>query len=273
MENSFKLPLNISVKELEEAAASPFFHTGMNILLGKYPGVSGFPKFGRTDDLQFEELPEDIWDGHGEYTGFPDGEPEEFEAFSTAPTDKGVLIIRYLASPESEDWQTAEIPVNGTKPMPSGVFGHRLHTARFDNGSQRSFNAGTITIRHRGIKENVFCNIRPARSQSTCAAITVPKNNTGFITRLFVGCIGNEDAQLSGGLWVREPNGKGGFYSPRMIRQFSVTPKVQFLEVPEVMPIELPETTDITIRIDGMSHPLGGLVTGGFDIVFVKNIV
>lgn len=261
-----KLPLEVSIKELEENGALPLFDAGLNIAAGKHPGYSVVQKFGKNAVVNTTTLPEDVWDGSGLYTGFPIGAPEEFEAYSTSPNDNGKLVIQYLADETSEAYEIVEIQMDGTNMVASGITGIRMHTARYNSGDPIGFNKGVITVRHKQTTANVFCRMPIGRSQTACAAITVPAGHTGYVKRIFASLFHSGNVILSGGLWIRD---KGE--SPRIRRPISFSAAGGFEEnIFGAIPVLA--GGDVAMRVVEFTQPATGMqITAGFDIIFIKN--
>lgn len=266
MKKSFGLPLSVSIEELEENTALPFFDVGLNIVSGRHPDIELVNKFGRNTDIDAALLPVYVWDGGGVYSGFPVGDVDEFEVVSTSNADRGELVIQYLENPQSEAYTVKAIKVNGTIPVATGVSGHRLHTARYNNETENGFNAGVITVRHKNHPGHVFCRVPAGRSQSAVAAITVPAGHTGYIRRIFVYALWNQSAQIDGGLWIRDAG-----QSPRLRRPFSLSINNKFEETPEGGIVVL-AGGDVMVRILNAAAQTAGLqILAGFDIIFVRN--
>ena len=58
-----------------------------DISRGLVPGISELSKFGRNSEIDTATDPEDIWNGGGLYTGFPDGAAETIDVFSSSILD------------------------------------------------------------------------------------------------------------------------------------------------------------------------------------------
>jgi len=253
--------------QVGQATPLEIFDTGLNIASGRHSGYSIVNKFGRRVRVDLTSFPQDVWDGGGTYPGLPvPGEPLEFEVFSSSNDDRGELVIQYLENETSEAYKVQAVQVNGTTPVSTGAFGIRLHTARYSTDFATTFNKGNITIRHKGAPHNVFCVMPVGRSQTACAAITIPAGHTGYVVRVFGRVYGDSLAQLDCGLWIRD---KGE--SPRIRRPFSCAVNIPFEERP-FGGIPVLQGGDVMIRVVEASQAALGLnVVAGFDIVFIKN--
>lgn len=257
-------PLNLPVQLDADAAVSRSFSEEFTIARGGVSGMSIVNKFGRNTDVDTASVPEDVWNGGSTYAGFPTGAPEEFQVFSASASDTGILTITYLASSTATAYSTGTIQLNGTTPVNSGITGYRMHSARYASGSATGFNLGAITVRHRTTTANVFCAIPIGRSQTNCAAYTVPAGSTAYIRRLFCRVIGSTTGQVDGALWIRELNG-----SPRLRRPFTAGSTAPLEESP-YGGLAVSEGSDIMVRISSASANNLDVVAG-YDLVLVTN--
>lgn len=256
--------LNTEFQESVQAITARAITEERLIAEGYYNGRSIVAKFGRNGDVDTATVPEDVCGNGGTYTGFPTGAAEEFQVVSTNAGDTGVLTFTYLASFTATEWQTANVTLNGTTPVNTGITGVRCHTMRYDSGSDTAFNLGDITLRHAVTTANVFATIPIGKSQSNNAAYTVPFGSRGFIKRLFVRENSNQDGFVEGALWLREFGA-----SPRLRRPFACAAQSPFEEM-IYGGIELHALTDIHVRV--LSASVNNMaVVAGYDIIVVPN--
>lgn len=229
------------------------------------PTVQVINKFGRNIDVDTGTVPEDVWNGGGVYTGFPTGAPEEFEVFSSSASDTGVLTFTYLESSSSFAYKQASVTLNGTTPVPTGITGFRMHTARYASGNPTTFNIGTITLRHRTTTANIFCQMPIGRSQTNVSAYTVPSGHTASLKRLFCRVVGATAGYVEGALWVRTNGG-----SPRLRRPFTSAQQDHFEEFIEGG-LSIEANSDIIVRITAASANNLDVI-GGYDLIISENI-
>jgi len=256
-------PLNSAIGQDADSLTVRNINDELAISAGLFSGYSIVNKFERISDID-TRAGEDIWNGGGVYAGFPTGDPEEFQAFSSDAGDTGVLTITYLASNTSTEYQTATITLNGTTPVNSGITGYRMHSAQYSSGTATTFNLGTITVRHRTTTANVFCSMPIGRSQTNIAAYTVPAGSSARLVRLFCLILGSTAAQANGALWIRTLNG-----SPRLRRPFSASTSREFEERP-YGGLSIPAGSDIMVRISDVSANNSDVIAG-YDLVLIKN--
>lgn len=256
--------VNTQVYQDSDASIVRSIPAEYEISAGRFTGYSVVNKFGRNTDIDTASVPEDIWNGGGLYTGFPQGSPEEFEVVSSSASDTGVLTFTYLASNTSESYQTANVTLTGTTPVNTGITGYRLHTARYNSGNSTTFNVGNITVRHRITTANVFCLMPIGTSQTYVSGYTVPYGSTGLITRLFCRILSNVAASVEGALFVRT-NGNG----PRLRRPF-VASNVDGFEESVFGGLRIEANSDIMVRITSANSNNLDII-GGYDILIIKN--
>jgi hypothetical protein len=262
--SSLTSSLNSIIQSDADAQTVRIIDPEIAISKGLFQGYSLVNKFGRNSDIDTGTTPEDIWNGGGIYAGFPTGSPEEFQVFSSSASDTGVLTFTYLPTIDSTEWLQANVTLNGTTPVNTGITGYRMHTAMYSSGTPTGFNVGTITVRHITTTANIFCVMAIGRSQTNVAAYTVPAGYTAYIHRVFCRVLGSTTGICDGALWIR---GNGG--SPRLRRPFSAANADAFEEEP-YGGLVVSEKSDIIIRITSVS--VNNLdVIAGYDIILVKN--
>ena len=235
-----------------------------SIAEGKLLGYNMVQRFGNNADVDTATVPEDVWEGGGVFTGFPTGAPEELEVFSSSASDTGVLNILYLASNTSTAYTSANVTLNGTTPVNTGITAYRVHFATFVSGASTTFNVGTITVRHRTTTANVFVLMQPGTSQSFSSGYTVPAGSTGYIKRIFA-TMGNTTSAFGRiGLWTRGLNS-----SPRIRRPFYLTSSQDWIETP-LAGVQITAGTDVILRVTDVSAN-NQAISAGYDILIVKN--
>jgi len=221
-------------------------------------------KFGVNPDVDSAGFPEDVWNGGGTFTGFSNV-TEEFQVFSDSVSDTGVLTITYLPTSTSTAYVTANITLNGTTAVNTGVTGYRMHTARYSSGTQTTFNVGQITVRHRTTTANVFCKMPVGSSQTYVCGYTIPYGYTGIINRIH-GTISDSGTPqyASAAIWVRTQGG-----SPRLRRPFTLSTAYDYTD--EIFGgIILSEMSDVIARITAVSAN-NLRITVSLDILLIKS--
>lgn len=264
--NGFNLlssPLNLSIGQDADAIITRSISEEYLISESKLTGVSVVNKFGRNADNDTGSVPEDVWNGGGIYAGFPTGAAEEFEAFSSNPSDTGVLTFQYLPSFTATSWLAGSVTLNGTTAVSTGISGVRIHSTTYNSNSPTGFNVGEITIRHKTTIANVFCRMPIGRSQTYVAAYTVPYGHIGIIRRMACYVLGSSTATVEGALWVRDVGS-----SPRLRRPFIASISAPF-EEKSYAGLRFNALTDIIGRIISTSANNTDVVFA-FDLIIIK---
>lgn len=238
----------------------------LQVARGLFEGWSIELKSGRNPDVDTATVPEDVWNGGGVYTGFPTGAPEELQVVSSSASDTGVLTFTYLASNTATAWQTASVQLNGTTPVNTGIVAYRVHTARYAPSVNPSttFNAGTITVRHRTTTANVFLAIPIRTSQSYMTGYTVPAGSTGFVKRIKWAILGSSTGYCDVVFWIRTLNG-----APRLRRNNTAVFGSQSDEI-TTGGLPLLAGTDIIPRVT-VASTNNLVVVCAYDILIVPN--
>jgi len=138
-------------------------------LENKSTDVSWHYKFGATNILSASDTNEAVWNGGGDYTGFP-SESETLSVFSddAGDTNKSVTIIGLDADFK---YLKETVVLNGTTPVTTtGVFS-RAPRAYISSGL---LNLGDVTIRHSSTIANVMAKMPATFGQTQICAFTVP---------------------------------------------------------------------------------------------------
>lgn len=138
----------ISVQRPLQVASSDI---GIAVSRGLIDGSSWVLKSGRNPDVDTANVPEDIWNLGGVYTGFPTSEPETVQVFSSNAGDTGVLTITYLPTATSTAYVQGTVTLNGTTPVDCSFSAYRVHTAFYTNGASGNLGENNCTL------ENNYC--------------------------------------------------------------------------------------------------------------------
>lgn len=234
------------------------------IVSGHLVGYSVVNKFGTNGDIDSGSVPEDVWDGGGIYTGFPDSAAETVTVTSDAGSDAaagtGARSIRITGLDSSYAALSETIALGATS---TGVF-RRVHTATVFAAGSGEVNAGTITVKHSTTTADVFLTITPGRNQSNVAAYTVPAGYTAYLRYLHAAVRGGATASLDGYIWTRS---FGGVWRSR--RPFTMGSNYRLADF-IYGGLIFTEKSDITIRISSSSAN-NVAVNSGFDLILVQN--
>lgn len=259
---------NASIQADADAVVVRAVDAEIDIAQGLYVGYSITNKFGYNADIDSGSVPEDIWEGGGVYTGFPDSTAETVDILSSSAADTaagtGARTVRIIGLDSNYDVLQETITLNGTTPATSvGVY-RRVHTASVTTAGSGGVNVGTITIRHTTTTANVFQQMQIGRNQTNSSGFTVPAGYTGYLRAIHSACDNAGAASLIGQLWARS------FNQPfRSRRPFFITNQFRLFDV-VFGGLVFTEKSDIIVRI--VSSTASNLaVNGGYDLLLVKN--
>ncbi len=154
---------------------------------GKIQGYEPFFKFGRNPDIDTGTTPEDVWNGGGEYTGFPT-ETETMEIFSSSNQDTAggngarTVIISNLLDVDCNEMPPVTVTLDGQNPVSIGTFSyHRCSRMSVETAGSANHNVGNLTLRHTTTTSNVFAVMPAELNQTQIFAYTVPMGKTLYI--------------------------------------------------------------------------------------------
>jgi len=161
------------------------------VIEGDVPGHAIFEKYGRNSDIDTGSAPEDIWNGEGEYTGFPTGSAETLEIRSddTSDTSGGTgartVTITGLLDGSYNEMPDVTVTLNGTSWVSLGAQTYlRCSRAVVVTAGSSGHNEGELTIRHTTTTANIFAVMPALQNQTAIAAYTVPLGKTLYIKRV-----------------------------------------------------------------------------------------
>lgn len=267
---SLSAPLNLSLGQDADAIAVRVKDTETDIAEGKRAGYILVNKFGRNSNVSTADVPEDIWEGGGVYTGFPLGSAELVTVSSTDANDtaagSGARTVRIYGLDANGALQEEAITLLGATLVDSVNTYTRVNRAIVltSGSSNQAFNAGTITIAHKVTTANIFAKIQAGTNQTAIACYTIPAGYTGYMRQIDVGVSRSNTATVTGVIWARN-NGA----SPRYIETFSASNTDSHHEI-VYGGISFTSLTDIAIRITACSAN-NVPITSHFDIILVKD--
>lgn len=266
--------LSTPIQQDADAATVRAITEEVAIAGGLFTGYSIVNKFGTNADIDTGTVPEDIWEGGGVYTGFPDSTLETVEVLSSSVNDAsagtGARTIRITGLDANYAVQQETITLNGTTPVASANTYRRVHTATVLTAGSGGVNAGTITVRHSTTEANVFLSLVAGRNQSNCSGYTVPAGYTAYMRHVTVAIRGTSGSPLSstvaveGQIWTRS---FGGVFRSR--RPFVSSTNFP-LEDDIYGGLVFTEKSDLILRITAVSANDTSVV-GGYDLILVKN--
>lgn len=261
--------LNATIREDADAIVVRSTDAEIDIASGRMQGFSIVNKFGTNSDVDSGSVPEDIWEGGGTYTGFPDSTLETVSVFSASANDAsagtGAGTIRITGLDTNYEVLQETVTLNGVTPVATVGQFRRVHTATVLTAGSGGVNAGIITVRHTTTTANVFLSILAGRNQSNCSAYTVPAGYTAYMRSLHAAVIFGTSTGLEGAIWTRS---FGGAFRSR--RPFLISTYYRLMDV-IYGGLVFTEKSDIVLRVTGTSDN-NVSVNGGYDLILVKNI-
>lgn len=146
-------------------------------------------KYGRNPDV---DGPEDIWNGGGEYTGFPTTAAEVMIVAANSANDTllgtGARTIRVWYLDEDYDGFDAngdhlftDIDLTGLTPVDTGILVTRIWRAKVISSGTLKSNDANITIRWKDTPTVVFAQIPAMSGQTSLSNFTIPAGYTGLL--------------------------------------------------------------------------------------------
>lgn len=264
--------LNSIIQQDADAATVRAITEEVAIAGGLFSGYSIVNKFGTNSDIDKATVPEDMWEGGGAYTGFPDSTLETISVFSSSANDAsgntGARTVRITGLDADYNVIQETVTLNGTTPVATVSTFRRAHTATVITAGNGGVNAGTLTFRHTTTTANVFLSMAIGRNQTNAAAYTIPAGYTGYMRSLHAAIRGtaqaNTPAAIEGNIWTRP---FGGVFRSR--RPFTISSSYRLSDV-IYGGLVFTEKSDIVIRVTASSAD-NVSANGGFDLILVKN--
>lgn len=218
----------------------------------------------------------DIWDGGGDYTGWPAGvPPETFEAVSTSGNDAlggagaRTVTVWYLddqfkAYDDDGDPLVASISLNGTTPAQTLQTGMRILAAWVSSAGSGGTNAGDITLRWSTTSSVVFAVVKAGAGAAQVGAFTVPAGYTGYLKRYSAQV---EDATGARAALEFKLHHWGTDVRQTLRPFYAARDAAHDREL--FGGVRLTSRTDICLRAASVSAPCA--VAAGFDLLLVEN--
>jgi len=265
-------PFSIDVQQDSDALPVRNY-SELEIMVGGYSGNNIISKYARNPDV---DAAEDIWNGGGDYTGFPTTSAEEFQVFSSSTADTvagtGAQTVRvyyynsdYEMVDSSGNFLYFDVTLNGTTAVNSGITGIRIWRAKVLTSGSGQVNAGNITIRWRTTTAAIFAVMPATYGQTAISNFTIPSGYTGYIKRYSASMDDNSTNRAELAIKVRD----FGSNTFRLTRSFVITTDND-IERGLYGGIELSEKTDLVFRATSVQNA-NGIVSVSYELHLVKN--
>ncbi len=208
---------------------------------GLYYDRSNTIKDGYTPTMSTAAVTQDLWTESGEYTGFVSAAAAA--ELVVAGADTGTVLYSYMATDTDLDYTFGSVAITGAGTYSLGHNIWRCNFMIFEKNSTTATNAGKMTIRHTATPANIFVTIDVGRSQSYCAAYTVPYNSAIYFDTLRGALRGGTSGSSDGYMYYRE-YGK----SPRLRFPFELQFGSLYFDDVDYL-VKIPSRTDIMPRI------------------------
>jgi hypothetical protein len=248
-------PLNSVLQSDADAIVVRTRDAEFDIAAGRMEDVSVVNKFGRNAAVSTNDVPEDIWDGGGVYTGFPVTSGELVTVTSASTNDtaagSGARTVRIYGLDATGLLQEETVSLLGNSLVDSvGIYTRVFRLKVLTSGGtplNTAFNAGIISVAHKTTTANIFLKVPAGVSQSQVSVYTVPSNQTCYLRKFTIIPERTNAAFITGGLWVRETG-----TAPRLTHIFSVSNSAEHQDNVYGGTV-LPALTDIVPRVTASS--------------------
>lgn len=213
----------------------------LTIAEGLYFNRANTIKDGYTPTMGNGAVTQDVWTEAGVYTGFVSA--TDAGELLVAGADTGTVYYSYMATDTDLDYTFGSKAITGAGTYSLGHNIWRCNFMYFVSNSATAFNVGKITLRHTATPTNIFVTIEASRSQSFCAAYTVPYNSAVYIDRWQGAVRGSASGSLDGFIWYRDFGG-----SPRYRFPFELQFGSLYFDDVDYL-VKIPSRTDFIPRI------------------------
>lgn len=245
---------------------------GIQIAMGRNPLVSYYSAYGYNPDVDATSAPEDIWNGGGLYTGFPD-EIETLDVFSSSANDTsagtGARTVRLYGRGATGLTQVEDVILNGTSHVTTSRSWTRMFLARVITAGSGATNAGQITVQHTTTTANVFAVMPVGTSRTNISAFTVPLDRRSPFNkyRASMSNTGNPTATARCRVSVMTREYGSSVWEQR--RSIWIQNTAGSVEVRLDAAFMLPPGTDIIMRVESGASADNLSVTGSFEVFTV----
>ncbi|MCP4958864.1 MAG: hypothetical protein GY925_06285 [Actinomycetia bacterium] len=224
-------------------------------------------KFGRNNDIDKLDAPEDVWESTGTYTGQPahTATPEtmKFASGSADDTALGSGARTVEASGLDGNWvpQTVTVSMDGASDVITTETWTRLNRIKVLTAGSGGANAGLITATST-VSDDLYATVAVGKNQSQVCAWTVPGDcPTAELTHLSVAMARASGAAGSAQVTLRKRS-VGGVYQVKL--NYEITDSQPTPPIGEV--IELVAKDDLVVRVESVSDG-NTIVTASFVVV------
>lgn len=242
------------------------------VMKGRVAGQYIIPKFGRNPDIDGVE---DIWNGGGDYTGFPTGTAEEFQVFSSDVNDTaggtGAQATRwyyldddYNMFDASGNYLYFDVPMSGTTSVNTGTTGMRIWRGLVTSSGSGQTNAGNITARWRTTTSAIFAVMPIGFAQTDVSNFTIPAGYVGYLKRYSSSMDDNTANSANLAIKVRD----FGSNTFRLIRPFVVGTDRDYSRT-LYGGEKFEEKTDFCFRCTNIANA-NGIITVSYGILLVE---
>ena len=257
--------LNSSIAPDADAVITRAITEEVAVAEGKYTDRFIVTKFARNSDV---DAAEDIWNGGGNYTGFPSGSAETLTILSSSANDTsggtGARTLRVFGLDSDYNLQQEDVTLNGTTGVATSNSYKRVYRAYILTSGSGTTNAGEITIRHTTTTANVFAVMPTGFGQTQIANYTIPANHTGYLKRYSASINDNTSNRAEMVIKRVDQNGTIRYFRPFIVSDVSPITR----EVYGGLVFE--EKTDITFRALSVTNTNAD-ITVSWDMMVVKN--
>jgi hypothetical protein len=237
--------------------------------LGLIPGAAIIEKSGRNPDVDATAAEEDVWNGGGIYTGFPDGAAEALRITSASAADTaagtGARTVRIVGLGPDGVSQIEVFTLAGTADVVTASTWTRVNRAYVQTAGSGGVNAGDITIRHNVTTANVFAVLPAGFGQTQVASYSIPAGWRGILQHVRASCSNAQQTAQEVTVKVLTRTAGTGAWRTRRLLTISTTSS---LDEALAGGIRLDSRDDIVLRAANATAD-NLLVTAGFEILLL----
>ena len=244
----------------------------LEVAKGNVPRSAIWYKFGRNIDIDTGTAPEDVWNGGGDYTGFPTGSAETLEIASSSINDTAAgtgartVKITNLLDGDGNEMDDVTVTLNGTSYVSLGSQTYnRCSRMLVMTAGSSGHNEGALTLRHTTTTTNIFAVMPALVNQTAICCYTVPKGKTLYVNHACFTLARTSGAAGSAtvSLRARKP---GETFQSKLLP--TITDAHAF--VYENNWLVFTENTDIKLRVDDVSDN-NTMISGELDGILYTN--
>lgn len=243
-------PLNSVIAQDADAIVTRGIDSEVAVAHGLLYGYQLVNKFGENADV---DAAEDIWDGGGNYTGFPTtGSAETVTLISSSASDTsngtGMRTATVFGLDGNYNQVQETVTLNGTLGATTTQTFWRVHRITGITAGSSGTNVGTITTRHTTTTANVFSVMPIGAGQSRSTAFTIPSGYTGYLNSYNGILFDNTANRASIALWIRRFEGC-------VILPITFVASTQFNSTLQIYGgVPIPEKADVIFRATAVQN-------------------